>query len=143
MHYSKIGLQQLTESFEGCRLVAYQDVVGRWTIGYGHTAGVVKGMVCDRPAAESWLMSDMAWAEAAVDRLLTVQLDQGEFDALVDFTFNLGAGSLQHSTLLKLINERDFVDAVKEFVKWDEAGGKIIEGVLRRRVAEANRFNAS
>lgn len=140
MKYSKIGLQQLTEAFEGCRLVAYQDSVGRWTIGYGHTAGVKEGDICSQMEAEAWLMNDTQWAEDAVNRLVTVELTQGEFDAMVDFTFNLGSGSLQHSTLLELVNKHDFVNGVKEFVKWDKAGGVVVIGLLRRRIAEQQRF---
>ncbi len=140
MQYSKIGLRQLTEAFEGCRLVAYHDSVGRWTIGYGHVAGVYAEMICTQEQAESWLLADTAWAEATVNRLVTVELTQGEFDALVDFTFNLGSGSLQHSTLLELVNKHDFTNAIKEFVKWDKAGGAVVLGLLRRRVAEQQRF---
>src|ERR1035437_3806931 len=91
MNYSKVGLEQLTEPFEGCKLTAYQDSKGVWTIGYGHTSGVTPGDTCSQEKAESWLLSDVAWAEAAVNRYVTVSLTQGEFDALTDFTFNLGA----------------------------------------------------
>lgn len=142
MNYSKIGLQQLTEAFEGCQLVAYQDSVGRWTIGYGHTAGVKQGDVCTQEQAELWLLQDTQWAVDTVNRLVTVDLTQGEFDALVDFTFNLGSGSLQHSTLLQLVNEKNFVEGAAEFVKWDKAGGEIVVGLLRRRVAEQQRFES-
>jgi GH24 family phage-related lysozyme (muramidase) len=71
-----------------------------------------------------------------------VALTQGEFDALVDFTFNLGSGNLQSSTLLKLVNEGQFETAAKEFEKWDLAGGKVVAGLLRRRKAEEQEFQS-
>lgn len=139
MIYSKTGLH-LTERFEGCRLVAYQDSRGIWTIGYGHTAGVHAGMTCSPPQAEAWLLSDVAWAEREVNRLVHVPLTQSEFDSLVDFTFNCGAGNFEHSSLLRLLNEHDLARAAEEFEKWDRAGGVPLPGLLRRRKAEAAEF---
>lgn len=139
MKYSLFGLR-LTESFEGDRLRAYQDSRGIWTIGYGHTAGVYPGMTCTQEQAESWLAQDIAWAETEVNRLVKVPLTQSEFDALVDFTFNCGAGSFEHSTLLVLLNHNDHAKAAQEFVKWDKAGGVELPGLLRRRRAEAEEF---
>lgn len=139
MTYSRQGLA-LTESFEGVRLTAYQDSTGRWTIGYGHTFVVCKGDTCTQEQAEQWLANDIAWAAKYVSSAVSVPLTQGEFDALVDFTFNLGAGSLEHSTLLRLINEGQIAAAALEFEKWDYAGGKIVAGLLRRRVAEQIEF---
>lgn len=141
MNYSRQGLA-LTESFEGVRLTAYQDSTGRWTIGYGHTFCVLKGQTCTQQDAEAWLISDVAWAEKAVNRLVTSPLSQGEYDALVDFTFNLGVGSLQHSTLLHLVDARMYEEAAQEFEKWDYAGGVIVAGLMRRRLAEAQEFNS-
>ncbi|VVB51679.1 Phage lysozyme [uncultured archaeon] len=141
MQYSKSGLQ-LTESFEGCKLVAYQDSVGRWTIGFGHTAGVQPGDTCTLEQAEAMLAADTAWAQAFVNHIVKMQLTQGEFDALVDFTFNLGSGNFSHSTLLTLVNQGNFSAAANEFQKWDKAGGVVVAGLLRRRVAEQNEFNS-
>jgi len=140
VNYSKTGLQ-LTERFEGVRLTAYPDSVGVWTIGYGHTHGVQPGDTCTQDQANQWLQEDTAWATNVVNSLITVQLTQNEFDALVDFTFNLGSGSLRHSTLLRLVNQGKFKAAANEFDKWDHAGGKVIAGLLRRRQAEADLFN--
>lgn len=141
MNYSKKGIA-LTESFEGCRLLAYQDQVGRWTIGYGHTSLVCEGQTCTQKQAELWLIQDVAWAERCVNAHITTEISQGEFDALVDFTFNLGIGSFQHSSLLALVNAGQFAAAAKEFEKWDHAGGKVVAGLLRRRQAEAAEFVA-
>lgn len=139
MNYSKDGLS-LTEGFEGVRLTSYQDQVGVWTIGYGHTKGVADGMTCDQAQAEQWLLDDVAEAEAAVNHLVHIALSQEEFDALVDFTFNLGIGNFASSTLLKKLNDRDIQGAIDEFVKWDRAGGIEVAGLLRRRQAEAALF---
>ena len=141
MDYSKEGLS-LTEGFEGCRLAAYTDSVGRWTIGYGHTHNVLAGMTCTQEQAEIWLRMDIQFAAACVNSMVKVQLTQGEFDALVDFTYNLGVGSLKNSTLLKLLNAGDFHGAADEFEKWDKAGGVVLAGLLRRRKAEEAEFTA-
>lgn len=141
MDYSRDGLH-LTKQFEGCRLVAYQDQVGVWTIGYGHTRGVTSGMTCTQEQAEAWLQEDIARVVDAINSGVTVVLTQGEFDALVDFGFNLGVHALKHSTLWRKLNDGDFEGAAAEFPKWDMAGGKHVAGLLRRRLAEQKRFTA-
>lgn len=139
MNYSKDGLA-LTESFEGCRLVAYQDSGGIWTIGYGHTKDVHVGMTCSQPQAEQWLLADVSDATTAVNRLVHIALSQEEFDALVDFVFNVGIGNFAGSTLLKLLNAHDLQGAIDEFDKWDRAAGVEVAGLLRRRQAERAMF---
>lgn len=141
MEYSKKGFA-LTESFEGCSLVAYQDIVGVYTIGYGHTRGVKAGDVCTREQAEAWLQQDIADAVQSVNDQVTVPLTQGQFDALVDFVFNLGDKAFEASTLLRLINAGDMEAATNEFEKWSRAGGKVVAGLLRRRQAEKEEFMA-
>jgi lysozyme len=141
MSYSKVGLS-LTEQFEGCKLEAYLDQVGKPTIGYGHTVGVQMGDTCSQAQAEAWLAQDVEWAVQTVNLYVTIALTQGEFDALVDFTFNLGSGSFQHSQLLVLVDQRNFVAAAAEFEKWSHAGGVVVAGLLRRRLAEEAEFNS-
>lgn len=141
MTYSKTGIG-LTERFEGVRLTAYQDQVGRWTIGYGHTAGVQSGDTCTQAQAEDWLQADTDWAQGVVNRCVTVLLTQGEFDALTDFVFNAGAGNFESSTLLKLLNASNMSAAALEFDKWDHAGGQVVAGLLRRREAETQEFES-
>jgi lysozyme len=141
MKYSLSGAA-LTERFESCRLVAYQDQVGVWTCGWGHTHGVSQGLVITQAIADSWLLEDTANAEDDVNKYVRVSLSQGAFDALVDFAFNLGCGALNNSTLLKDLNNGDHAAAAAEFEKWDHAGGKVVAGLLRRREAEAAEFNA-
>lgn len=139
--YSRQGLK-LTEHFEGLRLTAYQDVAGVWTIGYGHTGADVKpGMTITLAEAEGLLSQDIQKAADAVNRLVTYDdLTQNQFDALVDFTFNVGISAFAGSTLLRKLNEADVAGAAAEFPKWCMAGGKVVEGLVRRRQKEATSF---
>lgn len=140
--YSKDGLH-LTELFEGCKLYAYQDLVGVWTLGFGHTKGVKRGDSCTQAQAEEWLTQDVQEAAHAVNRLVTTPISQNEFDALTDFVFNLGQGSFAGSTLLKLLNAGDHEGAAAQFERWDKAGGVVVAGLLRRRKAEAELFKVA
>lgn len=138
MTYSKNGME-LTERFEGCSLHAYADYLGDvWTIGYGHTRGVVPGMTCTVQQAIEWLKEDVQAAQAVVNNVIEVELDQDEFDALVDFEFNLGC--LRDSSMADLINQKKFIAAAALFEQYDHAGGKVVQGLLNRRIAEAQEF---
>ncbi len=140
--YSTQGLA-LTEQFEGCSLNAYQDQVGVWTIGYGHTGSDVKpGMTITSAQAQALLALDVKSAAACVNNVVAVQLTQEEFDALVDFVFNLGAGAFRNSTMLRELNTGDFTSAAAQFDLWDRAGGAVVAGLLRRREAEADLFES-
>jgi len=139
--YSGDGLS-LTEQFEGCELTAYQDQVGVWTIGYGHTgADVTPGLTITQDQAQALLAQDVTSAAACVNSVVTVALTQDEFDALVDFVFNLGAGAFTGSTLLRDLNAGDFTATAAQFDLWDHAGGAVVAGLLRRRQAEEALFN--
>ena len=143
MNYSKNGLH-LTENFEGLRLIAYPDPATNgdpWTIGYGHTgAEVHKGMTITQEQAEELLMQDVKKTAATVNAKVTTDITQEEFDALVDFVFNVGAGNFNASTLIKKVNSGDIQGAANEFLKWDMAAGKHMAGLLKRRHAEAEEF---
>jgi lysozyme len=140
MQYSKSGLQ-LTERFEGCRLVAYQDQGGVWTVGYGHTGpDVYPGMVITQEQAQALLEQDIQRAVDTVNRLVSVPITQGEFDALVDFVFNLGAGAFMASTLLRDVEAQDWAAAAAQFSRWDHCGGQVVAGLLTRRLAERQEF---
>jgi lysozyme len=130
----------LVKSFEGCKLTAYQDSVGVWTIGYGHTAGVHAGQTCTQEQADAWLAEDLQASCDAVLRLAKVNLTQGQFGSLTSFCFNLGQANLARSTLLKLLNQADVKGAAGEFQKWSFAGGKLLPGLMRRRLAEEALF---
>ena len=138
--YSSKGLA-LTEQFEGLRLTAYQDSVGVWTIGYGHTGSDVHpGLAITQQQASELLLKDVASAVAAVNRLVTVPLTQNQFDALVDFVFNAGAGNLAGSTLLRDLNAGNYAGAAAQFPKWVHAGNQILPGLVARRNAELALF---
>ena len=132
--------QKLTESFEQCRLDAYPDSKGVPTIGWGHTRGVSLGQSCTQAQADAWLDEDVATAVYAVNHYVAITLNQHEFDALVDFVFNVGSGNFATSTLLKKLNCGDLAGAANEFEKWDMSGGQHLAGLLRRRIAEKTEF---
>lgn len=142
MQYSKTGLE-LTEGFEGCKLVGYPDIRGIPTVGFGHTGPNVKiGMVITHDQANTWLMDDMRHAENTVNGCVRVPLTQNEYDSLCDFVYNAGSGAFEGSTLLKLLNAGDYNGAANEFEKWDHASGKVVAGLLRRREAEQHEFTS-
>ncbi|HBN1092008.1 TPA: lysozyme [Enterobacter cloacae] len=135
----------LIKQFEGCKLTAYQDSVGVWTIGYGWTQPVDgkpirAGMTIKQETAERLLKTGLVSYESDVSRLVKVGLTQGQFDALVSFTYNLGARSLSTSTLLRKLNAGDYAGAADEFLRWNKAGGKVPNGLTRRREAERDLF---
>ena len=133
--------KRLIQGYETCRLKAYlptpDDV---WTIGWGHTHGVKEGDTCTQEEADAWFSEDVAWAEECVNRAVTAQLVQNEFDALVSLCFNIGCHAFSGSTLVKLLNDSDFDAAAKEFRRWNKQGGKELAGLTDRRMKEAKLF---
>ena len=132
---------ELIKQFEGLRLQSYQDSVGVWTIGYGHTltAGPNQRISADEA---HWLMiQDVIDHEVHIKRLVKVPLKQGEFDALSSWVFNLGGGSLASSTLLRKLNAGDYAGAASEFPRWNKAGGEVLAGLTRRRAAERKMYD--
>lgn len=142
MELSAAGLA-LLKSSEGFRAQTYRDVNGYATIGYGHRLlqddAFPNGI--DEAMGEHILLSDVDEAEEAVERLVKVALTQGQFDALVDFTFNLGEGRLAASTLLKILNHGNYADAGAQLLRWDIAGGEENAGLKARRLAEYALWN--
>ena len=111
------------------------------TIGYGHTGPDVRvGETITQFQAAQLLIHDLAAAEECVNKHVTVSLTQGQYDALVDFTFNAGRGSLLHSTLLEDLNRHDYTGAAEQFGLWVHAGGTVVPGLVRRREAERDLF---
>ena len=132
------------KGYEGCVLTAYPDPgTGNepWTIGVGHTGGVVPGMTITEDEAGDLLREDIQSSEDAVNHLVTVPITQGQYDALVSFTFNLGQGALAQSTLLRKLNAGDYSGAAAEFSRWNQAAGKVLPGLVTRRAAEAKMFS--
>ena len=145
-HITQAGID-LIKQFEGFSPTIYICPAGYPTIGYGH---VVKTQEREQFAggitteqAEALLRKDVQTAERAVLRLITVPLTDGQFDAVVSFTFNLGAGALQRSTLRRKVNRGDHAAVPAEFRQWVWAGGRKLEGLVRRRVAEAVLYSAT
>jgi lysozyme len=122
-----------TQTFEGRSLTAYHDTAGIVTICDGHTKTARMGQVATNALCDKLLLEDTADAQAAVRRLVKVPVTQSQYDALVDFTFNLGAGNLSRSTLLKKANAGNCWGAGSEFPKWRYAGGVELPGLLKRR----------
>ena len=141
MKISQKGIE-LIKKFEGCKLEAYRCPAGIWTIGYGHTKTTKQGMKITQQQAEELLKQDLFSYENAVMINVKVGLNQQMFDALVSFTYNLGAGNLKSSTLLKLLNAKDYYGASQEFKRWNKAGGKVLNGLIKRREVERNLFNS-
>ncbi|MDY6216670.1 lysozyme [Actinobacillus porcinus] len=140
---------ELIKKFEGCKLTAYRDSVGVWTIGFGHTKDVKADMVITAEQAEQFLKDDMVHFEYGVNKLLKTlktTVTQNQFDALISFAFNLGLGNLRKSTLAKKLyvmqqNDRDSVqDVADEFPRWNKAGGQVLTGLTKRRNAERALF---
>lgn len=129
---SKRGLQFI-RSKEGLRLVAYQDSVGVWTIGYGHTETVYPKMKITEGQAESLLRADLMRFEKAIRDLVDVPLSQNEYDALCSFVFNIGESAFMQSTLLRKLNNLDYEGAADQLPRWSYAGGKQLQGLLNRR----------
>ncbi len=134
MNLDKAG-QDFIKNHEGCSLTSYKDSVGIWTIGYGH-AYVYEGMAIDQDQADQFFLNDIYKFEICVNKLVTVPLNQSQFNALVDFSFNLGAHSLAESTLLKDLNNSDYDAAGQQFLVWDKCGGVTNQGLLNRRQDE-------
>ena len=130
----------LIKQYEGCRLAAYKCSAGVWTIGYGHTAGVHSGMTITQAQADAYLQQDIAKFEGYVNNPayvpITANLIQNQFDALVSFAFNLGAGNLR-----KLCKGRTAAQIALAMPSYNKAAGKVLAGLTRRRKAEQALFN--
>ena len=139
MNVSTNGIE-LIKQFEGCSLKGYKCPAGIWTIGYGHTNGVKEGQTITKEEAELLLKEDLAGFEKVINNVVNVEINQNQFDALVSFSYNIGIGALQTSTLLKLLNKSDYNGAAEQFNRWVYAKGKKLTGLVKRRSAEKELF---
>ena len=130
----------IIRNFEGFRSHAYQDATGVWTIGYGHTKNVQPTDIISAAQGYSMLRKEMIEYENYVNSYVTVPLHQHQFDALVSWTYNLGPTNLKNSTLLEVLNKGRYDLVPDEMRRWNKAGGKELEGLTRRREAEALLF---
>jgi len=129
---------ELVKHFEGFESEAYLCPANVWTIGYGRTRNVKEGDVITELQAERDLLEELVEFGEQVLRVVDVELTQKEFDALTSWTYNLGVGNLQSSTLLKKLNAGDKNSVPSEMLRWNKASGKVLEGLTRRRQAEAD-----
>lgn len=137
----KIYNEQLIKKWEALELKAYlptpNDV---WTIGWGHTATAVPGMVITQSKAQQLFRQDVAWVERVVNTSVKVELTQEQFDAVCSLVFNIGGPNFRTSTLLRKLNAKNYEGAALEFHKWKYQKGKVLRGLVRRRAEEAEYF---
>ncbi len=142
MKTAQKGLE-LIKHFERCELTAYKCPARVWTIGYGHIKGVSEGMTITQEQAEQMLLDELVEYENYINELVSVDLSQNQFDALVSWVYNLGPSNLRSSTLLKVLNSGDYNGVPAQIMRWNKAGGKVLEGLTRRREAEARLFSGT
>ena len=139
MNISQEGIA-LIKRFEGCELEAYLDSVGIPTIAYGRIKNVRMGDTCTQEQAESWLEEELPEYEGYINDMVNVPLDQNQFDSLCSWVYNLGPNNLSESTLLRVLNDGKYDEVPAQIKRWNKAGGKVLEGLMRRREAEALLF---
>ena len=142
---NKAGLE-IIKQCEGWSAVPYLCPGDVWTIGYGTTRDDEgRAITQDHPKigkikGKKLLARDIRSTERAVARLINVNLTENEFSALVSFTYNVGSGALQRSTLRSKLNRSEYVGAANEFKRWRRSGGRVLPGLVRRRAVEAELF---
>ena len=141
MRKTKKTLEQL-KKFEGCRLEAYRDPLGIWTIGYGHTHGVYNGMTISQETAEEYLVQVIESIEGVMEGIPGCKdLSPNRWDAIVSLAYNIGLGNFKKSTLLKKLQKNpDNPTIYQEFLRWNKAKGKKLDDLTRRRQWEAKRW---
>tara|TARA_R110000782_G_scaffold60536_1_gene125069 strand:- start:738 stop:1181 length:444 start_codon:yes stop_codon:yes gene_type:complete len=139
LNISQEGLA-LIKKFEGCELKSYRCSAEVLTIGYGHTKGVEEGQEITQEEAEEMLSSELDEYEGYINDMVECELEQHQFDALVAWVYNLGPSNLKSSTLLKRLNSNELKDVPNQLKRWNKAGGKILQGLVRRRKSESLLF---
>jgi lysozyme len=131
---------ELLKAAEGCILYTYDDGVGVPTIGYGHTAGVQWGQCISQEQAEELLRQDLNYFEQDVSELVKVPVTDNQFAALVSLCYNIGTGAFAGSTLLRFLNDGDYITAAEQFGRWNRGGGEVMPGLVTRRALERELF---
>ncbi len=131
---------ELIRDWEGFRSEAYRCPAGKWTIGFGDTFNVKKGDKITLAEAEKRLEKRLAEFEGYVNQLVTVPLNQNQFDALVSFVYNIGVGNFKESTLLEMLNRKDYESASQQLLRWNKSNGQVLPGLTRRRKDEKALF---
>ena len=139
MKISQEGLA-LIKYFEFCELEAYMCPAGVWTIGYGHTKDVKEGARINKDEANHLLLEEMQEYEKYINDMVEVDLNQSQYDSLCAWIYNLGPTNFGNSTLLKVLNEGKYDEVPQQIKRWNKAGGEVLNGLIRRREAEALLF---
>lgn len=138
---------QIIKQFEGLKLFAYPDPAtggDPWTIGYGHTGKEVKkGMYINSLQADDYLVKDLAKFADSINRLVKVKLTDNQYSALLSLVYNIGPVNFAGSTLLRLLNQGEYDEAAKQFIRWNRAAGQVMAGLTRRREAETKLFRSN
>lgn len=134
----KYGLiAEKIRSWEGCKLQSYQDAGGVWTIGYGYTHGIYKGMEWPMAKAEGALWAEIDKCASQIESVVTEPLNDNQMQALISFVYNVGFGAFLRSTLIKKLNQGEPKEVVAaEFLKWDHVAGRVLSGLTERRKYE-------
>lgn len=133
----------IIKSFEGCKLESYQDAGGVWTIGWGQTGrNIGPGLRITQLEADQFLQNHVGEVERQISSLVSAPLSQNQFDALVSFVYNVGAGAFASSTLLKKLNRQDYSGAASELLRWNKDDGKLSHGLVNRRFEEHRMFSS-
>lgn len=130
----------LIKNFEGCRLQAYQDAVGVWTIGFGHTGGVYAGQTITQDQADALLEQDLHYFEVGVNSRVARNATPNQFAAMVSLAYNIGIYAFGGSSVLRNFNAGEINAAADSFLLWNKADGDVLEGLVRRRTAERALF---
>ena len=139
MQISQEGLS-LIKKYEGCELEAYLCPANVWTIGYGHIKDVKEGDQITKEEAEYMLQEEMIEYEGYVNDMVDVELNQSQYDSLCAWVYNLGPNNFRTSTLLTVLNQKRYPEVPQEIKRWNKAGGEVLDGLIRRREAEALLF---
>ena len=126
--------------WEGCKLSAYRDVVGIPTIGYGRTTNVNMGDVCTQEQADAWLAEEVEQFKRGVRGAVLVPLNDNQLAACTSLAYNIGLAAFRGSTLLRKLNDGDYQGAADQFLVWNKAGGRVVQGLVNRRAAERDLF---
>ena len=141
MNISKEGLA-LIKKFEGCELKAYRCPANVLTIGYGVTKGVTEDMEITQQEADEMLAGELIEYTEYINNMVKVALNQGQFDALTAWIYNLGPTNFKDSTLLRVLNEGRYNEVPQEIKRWNKANGQVLNGLIKRREAEALLFQS-
>jgi len=133
-------IDSMIKKWEGCKLKAYKDGGGVWTIGWGHTKGVKENDTCTQEQADTWLQQEANEVAFGILSVTHVPLSENQLTALVSFVYNVGLTAYINSTLLKMLNQSNYQGAADQLLRWCKDNGKEVKGLLNRRKDERELF---